>query len=171
MRTFLEYASAMVGCYAAMPEHERQQLHEWEAENLGVSGDVGTSDWPGWQKYIGHFQPEAKKTNTFGYVYLIQCSTGECKIGSSRSIARRFQQLQSANPNLLSILHYFPSENSKQDEYALHKAFGHKRIRNEWFALSGEDIKEICAIEFRGAQQNAQRDGYAFGVPVRSLDR
>lgn len=159
MRTFLEYAAAMVGCYAAMPEHERQQLHEWEVEHLDGSGDVGTSDWPGWQKYIGRFQPESKRPNTFGYVYLVQCSTGECKIGSSRSIARRFQQLQSANPNLLSLLYHFPSENAQQEEYALHKTFGNKRIRNEWFALTDADIQEICAIGLLGAQQGVQRDG------------
>jgi len=42
----------MYGCYQAMPAVEREELLRWESENLEGSS-VGTSDWPGWVKYIG----------------------------------------------------------------------------------------------------------------------
>lgn len=42
----------MLGAYAAMPVEEQYELHRWESENLGDSAS-GTSNWPGWLKYIG----------------------------------------------------------------------------------------------------------------------
>src|SRR5690349_14160578 len=102
--SFLEYGAAMAGCYSALPSNERENLHAWEAHHVDGSGAYGTSDWPGWKKYIGSFQlPQAKAKITFGYVYLIQSDTGQCKIGSSRSVLTRVRQLQCANPGLLTI--------------------------------------------------------------------
>jgi hypothetical protein len=49
---FGDYMAAQQGAFAAMPEHERQELYAWEAANLD-GHSVGTSDWPGWIKYIG----------------------------------------------------------------------------------------------------------------------
>lgn len=147
MKTFSEYAAAMIGCYSALPQHERDELHAWELQHVDGSGTYGTSDWPGWERYIGTFEPLGRMAkNTFGYVYLIQSKTGECKIGSSVSVSARLRQLQCANPGLLSLLHAFPSANALQDELALHDAFAHKRIRNEWFALTESDISRIRAI-------------------------
>ena len=42
----------MMGAAAAMPEHEKRELEEWEKTHLDGS-TVGTDDWPGWEKYIG----------------------------------------------------------------------------------------------------------------------
>jgi hypothetical protein len=146
--SFLEYCAAMVGCYSAIPAHERDDLHAWESEHVDGSGVYGTSDWPGWEKYIGKVQPPApREPNTFGYVYLVQSDTGHCKIGSSQSVARRIRQLQSANPGALVLLHQFPSANAQLDEYALHKRFDDRRVRNEWFALTDADIAGIRSIK------------------------
>ena len=145
--SFLEYAAAMVGCYAALPLQERESLHAWEAEHVDGSGAYGTSDWPGWEKYIGKFQPPSPATKeTYGYVYLIQSATGHCKIGSSRSVQNRLRQLQCANPEPLTLLHHFPSANAQQSELALHSRFADRRVRNEWFALTEAEIASICAI-------------------------
>ena len=144
--SFLEYTAAMVGCYSALPFHEREELHAWEAEHVDGSGTYGTSDWPGWEKYIGRFQPpQLAPKSTFGYVYVIQSFTGHCKIGSSQSVPSRIQQLQCANPEPLTLIHQFPSANAQQDEFALHRKFAHRRVRNEWFALTDADIDSICA--------------------------
>ncbi len=35
-----------------MTEEDKQRLHAFEGEHLG-DGVKGTSDWPGWEKYIG----------------------------------------------------------------------------------------------------------------------
>lgn len=45
------YFAMMAGCYAAMPESERQALHDWE-DNVDQH-QTSTSRWPGWEKYIG----------------------------------------------------------------------------------------------------------------------
>jgi len=148
--SFLEYASAMIGCYSALPPRERERLHAWESEHLDGSGNYGTSDWPGWEKYIGRFQPTLPKPkDTFGYVYLIQSISGYCKIGSSRSVPNRARQLQCANPEPLTLVHQFPSANAQQEEFTLHARFADKRVRNEWFALTDEDIALICASALR----------------------
>ena len=53
--SFPEYCAAMVGCYSALPDHERAELHDWESEHVDGSGVCATSDWPGWEKHIGKF--------------------------------------------------------------------------------------------------------------------
>lgn len=142
--SFLEYAAAMHGCYRALPMEERDALHAWEATCLGGSGQFATSDWPGWQKYIGKFQPEEKRPRSrFGSVYVIQSDSGHCKIGSSNSVAARLRQLQCANPQQLKVVHHFESMDALRDERRLHREFAHKRIRSEWFYLSELDIAWI----------------------------
>lgn len=42
----------ITGVYAALPPHERAALEQWERENLD-GRTVASSDWPGWDKYIG----------------------------------------------------------------------------------------------------------------------
>lgn len=150
--SFLEYVAAIVGCYSALPPDERQRLHTWESEYLDGSGNYRTSDWPGWEKYIGRFEPTPPKPkDTFGYVYLIQSTTGYCKIGSSRSVSNRVRQLQCANPEPLTLLHQFPSANARHDELSFHARFAERRVRNEWFALTDEDIADICLSTFKRA--------------------
>ena len=52
---FMGYMEAMHNAYEAMSEDEKEELHAWEQENLGDPDrpDVGTSDWPGWRRYLG----------------------------------------------------------------------------------------------------------------------
>jgi hypothetical protein len=76
-----DYMAAMIGVYAAMSEREREELHAWEAENLD-GGRTATSDWPGWQKYIGPppWHERAAETPKWrnkrapvpGYVYVLE---------------------------------------------------------------------------------------------------
>jgi len=145
--SFHEYTGLILGCYAAMPDHECQALHAWEEKYLGTLDGYGTSDCPGWEKYIGTFQlPERVKKDTFGYVYLIQSEAGFCKIGSSKSVITRLKQLQCANPQKLSLIHKFPSPNAAGAERELHGIFAHRRVRNEWFDLTEQDIIDVLAM-------------------------
>jgi len=48
----LLWMAQMVGVYRAMPDAEREELERWERENVDGSA-IGSSDWPGWEKYIG----------------------------------------------------------------------------------------------------------------------
>jgi len=144
--SFPEYVGAMYGCYAAMPKNERDELHAWEADHVDGSGAYGTSDWPGWEKYIGKFQPPGpKEHDTFGYVYLIQSDTGHCKIGSSQSVPSRMRQLQCANPGPLVLLHHFVSPNAQRCERELHREFAHSRVRNEWLSLTEAEIASVIS--------------------------
>ena len=114
---------------------------------MNGTGTCGTSDWPGWEKYIGKFQPpQSRARNTFGYVYLVKSATGYFKIGSSQSVQNRIRQLQSGNPEPLTLIHQFASANAQQQELELHSVFANKRVRNEWFALTDADVACICAI-------------------------
>jgi hypothetical protein len=42
----------MMGVYAALPEAKKKDLHKWDSTHVN-GHNVGTSDWPGWAKYIG----------------------------------------------------------------------------------------------------------------------
>lgn len=48
----LAWYDRMHEAHEAMPEEEKQALAEWERVNLD-GATVATSDWPGWEKYIG----------------------------------------------------------------------------------------------------------------------
>ncbi|MGH7975993.1 MAG: hypothetical protein ACREC8_04965 [Limisphaerales bacterium] len=86
MMSTLEWFGAMYGAYQAMPEKEKMELLQWERENLDGC-TVGTSDWPGWEKYIGKppwkDPKQAKGKSVNGFVYLVLAQTGEYKIGHS----------------------------------------------------------------------------------------
>ena len=46
------YFAMMHGTYVAMSQKEKEALQVWELEYLDGQS-TGTSDWPGWVKYIG----------------------------------------------------------------------------------------------------------------------
>jgi len=140
----------MRGCYSAMPDDEKEALLAWEKGHVDGSGAFASSDWPGWAKYIGPIpDPTPDKKSSFAHIYLIRASTGECKIGVSRNAQTRLAQLQTASPVPLTLLHCFPAMNARGVEAELHKRFDVKRVRNEWFLLSAEDIAVVCAIAAR----------------------
>ncbi len=66
-------------------------------------------------------------------------STGQTKIGKSRTPKRRERTLQAEKPtiSLLYVCDY-------DVENELHKQYADKRTRGEWFALTDEDIMYIC---------------------------
>ena len=146
--TYQEYMSALIGCFSAMSESEKNELHAWEKQFVDGSGEYGTSDWPGWSKYIGPRPISTEReVDSFGYVYLIRLSSGECKIGISKNVENRISNLQTANPNEINLLHTFPASNAREAESVLHQKFSHLRIRNEWYSLKKEDIEYIIAIK------------------------
>lgn len=79
---------------------------------------------------------------TKGYVYLFRADTGVYKIGSSKDPSARLQSLGTM-PFGLELLHQMPSNDPHWVERMLHKRFGPKRVRGEWFAL---DEREVAAI-------------------------
>ena len=67
-------------------------------------------------------------------------NTGYYKIGRSKNPKHREMTLQSEKPTI-EMLFYFEAKN--KDEKELHNLFSEKRIRGEWFDLSGTDINTI----------------------------
>lgn len=70
------------------------------------------------------------------YVMLDE-NTGYYKIGRSIKPKVRERTLQSEKPTIKMLFHH---EATHKDEKDLHKKFSEKRIRGEWFDLSGSDL-------------------------------
>jgi hypothetical protein len=88
-----------------------------------------------------------------GYVYFIYCpdlySTGKhcIKIGYTKNLNTRLQQLQTGNPYKLEFYKIYQSSNYKNIETELHHKYNNKRILNEWFNISLKDVdKEIALL-------------------------
>jgi hypothetical protein len=148
-----EYYAMMFGAYQAMPEKEKADLHAWEREHLDGSQRFATSDWPGWEKYIG--KPPLKdspalqdKKKQSGFVYLVFARTGEHKIGCSIDPGSRIKPFSVQPPFEYELIHTFPADDMRQAEIVLHDKFANKRIRinAEWFSLNSNDINWIQSI-------------------------
>lgn len=81
-----------------------------------------------------------EKENETQIYLMIDKNTGYYKIGRSNNPLRRERTLQSQKPTIELILH---ETSTKDKEKELHKHFKDKRIRGEWFDLSGSDIQYI----------------------------
>lgn len=80
------------------------------------------------------------------FVYLMaDTSNGFFKIGISNNPQYREHTLQSEKPTIeLLASKLYPSRTiAEAIEFALHKAFGDKRLRGEWFELSESDVNDI----------------------------
>lgn len=65
-----------------------------------------------------------------------------CKIGyTSGDPAERLKNLQTGNPNSLSLITSFPGD--RCEEMRLHRKFADKRLSGEWFALSPVDLAQL----------------------------
>ena len=68
-------------------------------------------------------------------------------VSNSNKPEYRERTLQSEKPTIvLSCAKKFPSRViAEAIESALHKAYGYKRLRGEWFELDNKDVTEIVA--------------------------
>lgn len=82
-------------------------------------------------------------------VYLMNdTANGYYKIGMSNNPEYRESTLQSEKPSIVKICHkQYPSRRmARSIEAALHRMYGSKRIRGEWFSLNEKDIWEIKQV-------------------------
>lgn len=141
---------AMSGVCAAMGAEERSTLFEWEKSHLG--GDYATSDWPGWQKYIGrppwtegYGGTRGVPKDRGGFVYLL-AGGGLHKIGKTLSPEKRVRQIAAGLPFAIETLCILEAADRHQLERALHVKYAHKRVNGEWFDLDPEDVSFIRAV-------------------------
>lgn len=88
-------------------------------------------------KEVGDDVLSDKPTNVY---VMIDKNTGYYKIGKSVKPKFRERTLQSEKPTIEML---FTHEGRCSDEKALHEIFKEKRIRGEWFDLSGSDLTII----------------------------
>lgn len=85
-----------------------------------------------------------------GYVYLLGDweKEGAYKIGVTRgSLERRIKKLQTGNSGEIYLCRYYETEYPFFLEKTLHFRFYNKKIMNEWFLLSFDDVinfKKTC---------------------------
>lgn len=84
--------------------------------------------------------------NACGYVYLIQSASGQCKIGLSKNVEKRFKALSHSSPVKLELIHSIYTEDMTDTESMLHELFSSKRVKGEWFELSPDDIEYIKGL-------------------------
>ena len=85
-------------------------------------------------------------TNGNGYIYLIMESSDEekYKIGrTNQNIEERMRNLQTGNPNELTLISYYETKYPIMLEKMLHIKFKSKNILNEWFDLSIDEISKF----------------------------
>lgn len=86
-----------------------------------------------------------------GYVYLIKETTSidkYYKIGCTRfnDVDRRLRQLQTGNPNSLSLEHAYKTSAPFKLEKMLHNRFSSLRCHGEWFRLDEATVAEFGSI-------------------------
>jgi len=80
-----------------------------------------------------------------GHIYLIQF-LHYYKIGLSRNVKRRMQDISNHLPEPATLMHAIPTNNMRRGEIVLHTEYAHLRGRGEWFNLTPKEVKSICSI-------------------------
>ena len=77
-----------------------------------------------------------------GKVYLLaNWDANKFKIGITRGkVEKRLKQLQTGNGEKIEILQVFETEHFLKVEKSMHRRYGHKKSKGEWFELSDDDI-------------------------------
>lgn len=87
-----------------------------------------------------------KRIAKSGVVYLLQSGVFH-KIGlTTQSVKKRVEQIQSAMPHEVHILHTIKSDDIEALETKLHKQFADSRVNGEWFTLCQEDVNYIRSL-------------------------
>ncbi len=89
-------------------------------------------------------QKDSKRT-AGEYLYLVTDGNA-VKIGFTTKIKERIDQLQTGNPNLLTLIQKFKIKEPRKLEAFLHSQYAHKRLIGEWFKLSQDEICKIYEI-------------------------
>jgi DNA-binding PadR family transcriptional regulator len=89
-------------------------------------------------------QNESKEKLKFhGYVYLIKDLLGHTKIGYTKNIKERLEQLKRIKKSELFLIHLLKTSDMVTLESFFHKKFDSKRVEGEWFKLNQADIEYI----------------------------
>lgn len=115
---------------------------------MGESAQWWSQDNPGWayQDELDERAVEMSeyvKSNASGRVYFIfNPARNAVKIGYTRSVDRRFRNLQTASPDKLELLGYIKGNRSAEAEF--HERFAIHKSNGEWFEYVDE-VKSAIA--------------------------
>lgn len=80
------------------------------------------------------------------FVYLIReiSEKVKYKIGMTRgTVEKRLKQLQTGNPNELTLIDSYQTENPFYIEKMLHFKYNQKNVMNEWFDLTMDEVSSF----------------------------
>ena len=81
-----------------------------------------------------------------GVVYLLTNHNDQYKIGITKYNAnRRIKDLQTGNADEITVVAEFESEYNRKIEGALHRRYGTKRLKGEWFYLEKKDTQNFIS--------------------------
>lgn len=104
---------------------------------------------------------------TAGHIYIFRCGI-YYKIGcTNQSVQHRLKAAQHGNPYEITIVHAATSDDIYRAEKFLHLKFGAKRIRNEWFELSSDDVAWLLRIANISSEYLDRYDTSVHKAPAR----
>ena len=74
------------------------------------------------------------------HVYLIRSPNGLYKIGRTKRLWRRLDELERKARKELELVYWFWVHDSISTERMLHRLFHHRRVTGEWFALIPSEV-------------------------------
>jgi len=86
-----------------------------------------------------------------GVYFLKSEHSGRIKIGFSRQLPRRIDEIKGASPEPVELLHVIPDA-SPDLESALHDKFQNLRIGGEWFEGSQDLLEYVDSLKTRGSE-------------------
>lgn len=90
---------------------------------------------------------ERRPRSTAGYVYLIQSPTTYWKIGRTSDPNDRIKTFNVKLPFEVNYKHLIKTSDMYTLESNLHIKYASKRVEGEWFALTEDDVIEICNMK------------------------
>lgn len=96
---------------------------------------------------------------------MLNYRNGYIKIGIARNPVFREKTLHSEEPEIVLLA---TRMGGRELESALHRFFGHKRVRGEWFALSKGDYTTLLGSGFDPVIEN-QIYMHHIGLPVEEM--
>lgn len=86
--------------------------------------------------------PGSSQEQELGFVYLIKHGTRrEYKIGRTNNTLRREGEIGIELPEKIEPIHVIQTDDPAGVEAYWHRRFSDKRLRNEWFGLTTDDVK------------------------------
>lgn len=85
-----------------------------------------------------------------GYIYFVKDSGSDLiKVGKAIDVEKRIRNnFGTIMPGTITLIHTLQSKNYHKTETLFHQYWKGKRVKGEWFDLSGEDIRWIKRAEY-----------------------